>query len=110
MLVAGSSELAVMGSCLPPASCAFLCALASRLRWHIGTSYLLCRDAADQLAYLYGELEDVKAPLYDVPTAVQVLETGVWQWRGGRPRYAACRRRNTERCEALGLRLKPQAV
>lgn len=35
------------------------------------------RDTADQLAFLYGELEDFKAPLYDVPTALQLLETGM---------------------------------
>ncbi|GAB4814308.1 hypothetical protein N2152v2_001354 [Parachlorella kessleri] len=37
------------------------------------------RDAADQVAYLWGELEDGKAPLYDVPTAVQVLESGAYK-------------------------------
>ena len=37
------------------------------------------RDAADQLHYLWGELEEAKAPAYDVPTAVHVLETGGWR-------------------------------
>ena len=35
-----------------------------------------CRDAADQLAYLHGELEDTRVPAYDVPTALEVLQTG----------------------------------
>ncbi|CAL8465259.1 g4794 [Coccomyxa elongata] len=35
-----------------------------------------CRDAADQLAYLHGELEDSRVPAYDVPTALEVLQTG----------------------------------
>jgi hypothetical protein len=36
-----------------------------------------CRDAADQLAYLHGELEDTRVPAYDVPTALEVLQTGM---------------------------------
>ncbi|EIE23245.1 hypothetical protein COCSUDRAFT_63601 [Coccomyxa subellipsoidea C-169] len=32
-----------------------------------------CRDAADQLAYLHGELEDTRVPAYDVPTALEEL-------------------------------------
>lgn len=36
-----------------------------------------CRDAADQLAYLHGELEDSRVPAYDVPTALEVLQTGM---------------------------------
>ncbi|KAK9903582.1 hypothetical protein WJX75_009266 [Coccomyxa subellipsoidea] len=35
-----------------------------------------CRDAADQLAYLHGELEDTRVPAYDAPTALEVLQTG----------------------------------
>ncbi|BDA50233.1 probable mediator of RNA polymerase II transcription subunit 14 at N-terminal half [Coccomyxa sp. Obi] len=35
-----------------------------------------CRDAADQLAYLHGELEDGRVPAYDVPTALEILQTG----------------------------------
>ena len=34
------------------------------------------RDAADQLAYLHGELLHTKAPAYDVPTAMHVLGHG----------------------------------
>jgi hypothetical protein len=51
------------------------------------------RDAADQLAFLYAELEDLKAPPYDVPSAALVLQTGEkcslpcfdssTRWKGG---------------------------
>ena len=35
-----------------------------------------CREAADQLAFLHAELEDARAPAYDVHTALHVLQTG----------------------------------
>ena len=35
-----------------------------------------CRDAADQLAYLHGELEAGHIPAYDVASALLVLRTG----------------------------------
>ena len=35
-----------------------------------------CRDAADQLAYLHGELDAGHTPAYDVASAVTVLRTG----------------------------------
>ena len=35
-----------------------------------------CREAADQLAFLHGELEDGRAPAYDVHSALEVLQTG----------------------------------
>ena len=35
-----------------------------------------CRDAADQLAYLHGELEAGHVPAYDVASALTVLRTG----------------------------------
>ena len=35
-----------------------------------------CRDAADQLAYLHGELEAGHIPGYDVASALTVLRTG----------------------------------
>ena len=35
-----------------------------------------CRDAADQLAYLHGELDAGHIPAYDVASAVTVLRTG----------------------------------
>jgi len=34
------------------------------------------RHSADQLAYLHGEILDMAAPPYDVPTALHVLQTG----------------------------------
>ncbi len=34
------------------------------------------REAADQLAFLHGELEALRAPAWDVPTAADVLLTG----------------------------------
>ena len=34
------------------------------------------RVAADHLAYLHNELEDMRAPAYDVATALEVLQTG----------------------------------
>ncbi|KAK9826373.1 hypothetical protein WJX81_004551 [Elliptochloris bilobata] len=38
-----------------------------------------CREAADQLAFLHGELEALRAPAWDVPTAADVLLTGGYQ-------------------------------
>ena len=35
-----------------------------------------CREAADQLAFLHGELEDGRVPAYDVHSALEVLQTG----------------------------------
>lgn len=35
-----------------------------------------CRESADQLAYLHGEAELLRAPAYDVPTAQDVLQSG----------------------------------
>eukprot|EP00884_Botryococcus_braunii_P008502 jgi/Botrbrau1/17653/Bobra.0166s0081.1 len=35
-----------------------------------------CRDSADQLAYLHGEAELLRAPAYDVHTAQDVLQSG----------------------------------
>lgn len=35
-----------------------------------------CREAADQLAFLHAELEALRAPAWDVPTAADVLLTG----------------------------------
>ena len=37
-----------------------------------------CRDVADQLAYLHGELEAGHIPAYDVFSALTVLRTGNW--------------------------------
>lgn len=41
------------------------------------------RVAADHLAYLHEELEDMRAPAYDIPTAIQILQTGrlCYAWR-----------------------------
>lgn len=68
-----------------------LLALPGSLRWQVKRLLEVAanhgsalRDAADQLAYLWGELEDAKAPAYDVATALHVLETG--GWRSGRGR------------------------
>lgn len=35
-----------------------------------------CSDAADQLAYLHAELQDSRAPPYDVATALEIQQTG----------------------------------
>lgn len=34
------------------------------------------RVAADHIAYLHNELEDTRAPAYDVATALEILQTG----------------------------------
>ncbi|KAK9792764.1 hypothetical protein WJX73_010263 [Symbiochloris irregularis] len=36
------------------------------------------RMAADHLAFLHNELEDTRAPAYDVPTALEILQTGAY--------------------------------
>lgn len=35
-----------------------------------------CRQAADSLHELQAELSALRAPIYDVPTALDILETG----------------------------------